>query len=780
MSIDRGHGIATSSVLADSYDLDGIIAKYEQFADTYLGHKAVEPTTDDDGDALIVGALYFNTVDGELRVYDGTTWKAVYAGALKVNNFTGDGTTVAFTMSSSPNNENSTQVYIDGVYQQKDTYTTVGAVLTFSEAPPTGAGIEVMIISSFEVSVAVADNVTYSQGGTGSVSRTVENKLQESVSVKDFGAVGDGVTDDTAAIQAALDSGAKYIVFPESGTNSYLLTNQLSVPTRVTVSAYGATLNWTDFGSTLASTAAEHAATGNAIRLLSNSVWKGGRITLNGVVTPSGRSIPVANFSGAFWNVFAIGHFNTATTATPETITERITIKDVDVDLVGGGRNGFALVAGHSRDITFSNCSDDTSSNSSDTLLGIEATWGAGGSNVTYHPYNVLVKDFNAVGANLGDYEAVRFSGAYDSGTRGFRGKNVKKGVTFYVGDPGTNTTYGNTTQTESRNGTGLFCYDTVIDKFNQGIRILGDGNGSTHTDRKTNLVDVSISSYYLNGNGNTVNTSPWASNTGIYANSARGFRIGMGMISECYQQGIAISSSTGGAFTTPDEIEIDGAHIHTIGVDGINIDELTRSVIKTCRIHDTNTTGTTPNANINLTDATDVDVIENTLGKSGDTSRFGILVGGTSSGNRAIRNNVQSGAAGAYSYTAGELVVYGDNKAAITNPADGYTKVTNVMNMGVSSEVTIATGAITLTGTHHSIDTEADAASDDLTDVTFPDAQSGDRVSLRAHSSSRTVNVTHATGTAGTQTRTKSGATEALSTGPTDFQYDGNAWWKL
>ena len=215
MSIDRGHGIATSSVLADSYDLDGIIAKYEQFADTYLGHKAVEPTTDDDGDALIVGALYFNTVDNELRVYDGTDWQAVYAGALKVNNFTGDGTTVAFTMSTAPNNENSTQVYIDGVYQQKDTYTTVGAVLTFSEAPPTSAGIEVMIISSFEVSTADAQNVTYNQGGTGASSRTVENKLQESVSVKDFGAVGDGVTDDTAAIQAAIDTGAKVVHIPE-------------------------------------------------------------------------------------------------------------------------------------------------------------------------------------------------------------------------------------------------------------------------------------------------------------------------------------------------------------------------------------------------------------------------------------------------------------------------------------------------------------------------------------------------------------------------------------
>ena len=65
----------------------------------------------------------------------------------------------------------------------------------------------------------------------GAVGKTVHQKLQETVSVMDFGAVGDGTTDDTAAIQAALNTG-KYVYLPKG---TYRTTSSLNV----TVSATG-------------------------------------------------------------------------------------------------------------------------------------------------------------------------------------------------------------------------------------------------------------------------------------------------------------------------------------------------------------------------------------------------------------------------------------------------------------------------------------------------------------------------------------------------------------
>ena len=63
-------------------------------------------------------------------------------GVPAISNFTGDGTTVSFNLGNATN-ENTTNVYINGVYQQKNTYALSGSNLVFSTAPPTTSSIEV-------------------------------------------------------------------------------------------------------------------------------------------------------------------------------------------------------------------------------------------------------------------------------------------------------------------------------------------------------------------------------------------------------------------------------------------------------------------------------------------------------------------------------------------------------------------------------------------------------------------------------------------------------------
>lgn len=69
--------------------------------------------------------------------------------------------------------------------------------------------------------------VGFIQSGTGAVATTVQAKLRQTVSVKDFGAVGDGTTNDTAAIQLALNTSSN-VYFP---VGNYRVTAQLNIVT---------------------------------------------------------------------------------------------------------------------------------------------------------------------------------------------------------------------------------------------------------------------------------------------------------------------------------------------------------------------------------------------------------------------------------------------------------------------------------------------------------------------------------------------------------------------
>ena len=79
---------------------------------------------------------------------------------LTVNNFSGDGSDTTFTLGINPVHENNTQVYIDGVYQFKNTYSISGTTLTFSAAPPNGTAIEVMIHSQTAINTFPATGIS--------------------------------------------------------------------------------------------------------------------------------------------------------------------------------------------------------------------------------------------------------------------------------------------------------------------------------------------------------------------------------------------------------------------------------------------------------------------------------------------------------------------------------------------------------------------------------------------------------------------------------------------
>lgn len=98
------------------------------------------------------GEIWLNLNSYKFAIYTSTsvliaTYDNIYgigATPFQIQNFTGDGATVNFTLATTPTSENSTFVYINGVYQNKNTYSIANATITFSEAPPTTSKIEVM------------------------------------------------------------------------------------------------------------------------------------------------------------------------------------------------------------------------------------------------------------------------------------------------------------------------------------------------------------------------------------------------------------------------------------------------------------------------------------------------------------------------------------------------------------------------------------------------------------------------------------------------------------
>jgi hypothetical protein len=275
-------------------------------------------------DKLYLSGLY---IDGQ-PVAPGTL---NYNGVIKETQTATSGQTV-FNLTTMVYNPgiNSLSVYVDGVYQNPSTYTeNTTTRITFSAGLHVGAIVDFVALSINEITGAAdSTTVTYTpnaqslygtstltvksaldqisnqstgsskvgflQSGTGAVNRTVQDKLRDTVSVKDFGAVGDGVTDDTASIQAAIDalstSGGGILTFEPK---TYIIKNTSGLGCLIAKS------NVTLIGTGASTVIKLGAAAGNCALFYSASAVS--NITIDGVVFDGNSGVITAYDTYGIW-----------------------------------------------------------------------------------------------------------------------------------------------------------------------------------------------------------------------------------------------------------------------------------------------------------------------------------------------------------------------------------------------------------------------------------------------------------------------------------------------
>ena len=145
---------ASNSATAAATSEANAAASYDSFDDRYLGAKATAPTVDNDGDALTAGVLYYNSTDGNLYHYNGTTWVTNTSFGANLNNYTA---TAGQTTLSVNYEVGFISVWLNGVklVPSVDFTATSGTGITFTSALTAGDTIDVTAYNLFEVANAL-------------------------------------------------------------------------------------------------------------------------------------------------------------------------------------------------------------------------------------------------------------------------------------------------------------------------------------------------------------------------------------------------------------------------------------------------------------------------------------------------------------------------------------------------------------------------------------------------------------------------------------------------
>jgi len=203
---------AAASATAASDSAAAAAASFDSFDDKYLGSKTgyadsgTGPTVDNDGNALVEGALFFSSDANEMRVYDGANWIAASsAGSASLILYEFTATSGQTTFSGADDNGatlgytiGNAQFVLNGVILDPSDFTaTNGTSVVLASGAATGDLLNVYAFKSF----TVADTVSASAGGTFAGNVTFNGAF-----------TSQGIDDNADAVALTIDSSENVLI----------------------------------------------------------------------------------------------------------------------------------------------------------------------------------------------------------------------------------------------------------------------------------------------------------------------------------------------------------------------------------------------------------------------------------------------------------------------------------------------------------------------------------------------------------------------------------------
>jgi hypothetical protein len=144
---------ASSSASAASGSATAAAASYDAFDDRYLGSKSTVPTLDNDGNALLTGALYWNSVGNIMYVYTGSSWVAAGSAVNGTAERTVYTATSGQTTFSATYDVGYVDVYLNGSKLQvtADFTATDGLTVVLTSGATVGDIVDIVAYAAFEL-----------------------------------------------------------------------------------------------------------------------------------------------------------------------------------------------------------------------------------------------------------------------------------------------------------------------------------------------------------------------------------------------------------------------------------------------------------------------------------------------------------------------------------------------------------------------------------------------------------------------------------------------------